>query len=173
MKNTFRYSLDFSDFVKYEKFCFKKYVLPQSIMTLIMIAAIVIYSGAAQKNIYVTIFGLLAAAAFAAGIYFKYTAGIRKKVKKYTVKDSLCFNENEITVNDNSIEIKNIPDESGVSFMGIYPFSIMTVIYENKDFFCFQIGGDARLLPKSSVPVNMREIVFNQIRSNRNCITVK
>lgn len=97
----------------------------------------------------------------------------QKTVDKILKLDNSFLSAKEMTIDDNSIEIKTLPKEGESAIMCVYPFSSMSVIYETKDYFQFVLTGEANMLPKKAIPKEIIEAVEKTIRKNPNYILLK
>lgn len=167
MKNTFRYHLTLEDYISYNKNAYKKSAITASIISGALIAIISIYYSFLIKNTIILIGVVLSIIILAAYNFYMYNKGIEKRFIKMYGNCKFYFEEKEITVTPDSIESKNFPDAEGAGLVGIYPYSIMKVIYETDTLFVFVIGNEAKLMPKRAVPPEMQEEVFAMLRSRK------
>ncbi len=109
------------------------------------------------------------------GAYFLYfyNTGIEKKVKKYIAADTQYLSPCEITVDENTVEYKNIPRMNEAGIISVYPFTVIRTIYEAENYFYFVIGFEVKILPKRDIPDEMKQQVFNQIKKNANYLFIK
>lgn len=175
MKSTFRYKLDADDYLKFEKFNLKqsRAVFPSGMMFM-FITGYLIYNGAMKKISigFAIITVVCSIIAFFAALYYVFNIRTKRNVNKYINADKSYLQPIEFSVDENSIEIKNIPQENEAGFVAVYPYSIMRAIFENEDYFYFIIGTEVRILPKSAVPEEMQELVIRQIRRNPKYVLV-
>lgn len=172
MRNTFRYTLTVQDFIRFEQMNAKR-TMRSSVFMIVMFLGLGVFYYITEKNTAILI-GFAVAAAFGIIFYaYNYYISLKKKVDNYTGKDSSYLKPTEITITDKAIETNNLPDENEAVILAIYPYSIMSVIYETNDYFYFFIGNEAKILPKSAVPNEMKELVFKEIKKNPNCIFIK
>ena len=167
MKNTFRYSLTLDDYLSYNRNAYKKSIIPASLFFGIFIAMTSVYYYYVMKKVSILIAIILFVIFGAAYIYFMYSKGIEKRLTKMYGNNKFYFEEKEITITPDSIESKNFPDADGAGIVGIYPYSIMKVIYETDTLFVFVIGNEAKLMPKRAIPPEMQNEVFAQLRSRK------
>ena len=97
----------------------------------------------------------------------------KKRVKRILAADSNYLTANEITIDDKAIEIKNIPNENQAGIVAVYPYSVMSVIYETTDYFYFFIGTEVKILAKKNIPQESAQYVKKIISSKRNYIYSK
>lgn len=104
-----------------------------------------------------------------------YTTSIasKKKVKNMISKDMNYLTPNEITIDEKTIEIKNIPQPNQMGIVSVYPYSIMNVIYETEECYFFFLGIEVKILPKRAIPQENKEYVEKTIRNNKNYVFVK
>lgn len=173
MRNTFRYSLDYQDFVNFEKFNLKKTIKSFILLFLMLITFFIFYFYVGSKNYNIIISVVIISVIFALSFFITYKAMPKKRVKEYIQKDNSYLKPIEMTITDNAIETNNLPDFNEAGIVAIYPYSIMNVIYETNDYFYFIICNEAKILPKRAIPDEMRELVFKEIKKNPNCVFVK
>ena len=97
----------------------------------------------------------------------------KKKVNRYIKSDASYLGENEITIDDKAIEIKNIPAEKETGVVCVYPYSVISIIYETENYFYFIVANEVKILPKRVIPQAMSQSVFNAINRNPNRMYVK
>lgn len=175
MKNTFRYSLAFEDYINFEKFSFRLRKVGFSVFLFIMLATgYLVYNIVKNGNIsweYYLYYAVVVVILLGFYFYSTYLAP-KVKAKKYT-RDKAYFGQSEISIDEKAVEIKNITEENQAEIDCIYPYSVINAIYETETYFYFIIGNEVKILPKSAVPNEMKEIVFKYIKGNQNCIFVK
>ena len=173
MRNTFRYSLNCQDFINFEKFNMKK----QSNIMFTFFLMVIVFFAIYCYMVFNSYYGLIFAAVFAvlAGLmlFCSFKISPKKRVNNYLKKDNSYLKTTEITITDKAIETNNLPNENEAGIVAIYPYSVMNAIYETDDYFYFFIGNEARILPKSAVPNEMKELVFKEIKNSQKCIFVK
>lgn len=167
MRNTFRYSLTLDDYLSYNRTAYKKSIMAMSVFVGSFIVITAVYYYFVMKNAAIFI-GLAVAVLFAATyMLYMYNIGIKKRFIRQNGNCRFYFEEKEITITPDSIESRNLPDADSAGIVGIYPYSIMKVIYETDSLFVFVIGNEAKMFPKRAVPPQMQEEVFNQLRSRK------
>ncbi len=173
MKNTFRSTLKKEDFVIWERLQYKRSKLIPTLIIALMFVSFSGYYLIANKNLTLIIAVLVAVVI--CGVYFLYVynKGIEKKVEEYIAADAQYLSQCEITIDENTIEGKNLPMINEAGIISVYPFSIMKAIYETENYFYFIIGFEIIILPKRDIPDEMKQQVFSQIKKNRNCIFLK
>lgn len=173
MKNKFRYSLSEQDYLFFERMQLKRRFLPGTIAMMSCFIVIGVYNYIAAKEP-VFLIGSVCAAVISILFYVLYNYSIiKKKVKIYLAMDRGYLGEAEITIDSNAVEIKNIPKENEAGIIMIYPYSIMRAVVENRDYFFFYIGMEAKILPKKYIPDEMKQQVFSSIKNNRNYVYMK
>lgn len=176
MRNTFRYALNFEDYLNFQKFTYKmKKTGFTTILLIMMTVGYFVYCVVRYRNISPEYYFYFGVAVLTLIVIMIYQSKIepKRKTKKYTSIDSSYFDVNEITVDDKTVEIKNIPKENQTGVVCVYPYTVMNAIYETENYFYFLVGSEVKILPKNAVPAEMKEIVFKEIKSNPNCIFVK
>lgn len=176
MRNTFRYSLTADDYLTYEKFAVK--LRKSNVFTIVMlmfVTAMAVYSAVRNGGLEIIHYVYYAAFVITIAVIGILTNFImpKKKVNRYLKSDTSYLGENEITIDDKCIEIKNIPTEKETGMICIYPYGIMPVIYETEEYYYFLIGNEIKILPKRVIPQTMREAVYKAINSNPNRVYVK
>ncbi len=172
MKNTFRSTLKKEDFIVWERLQFKRSKLIPMLITALIFIVFVIYYLIVNRNFSLIIAAVIAFVICGAYFLYFYNTGIEKKVKKYIAADTQYLSPCEITVDENTVEYKNIPrmNEAGIS---VYPFTVIRTIYEAENYFYFVIGFEVKILPKRDIPDEMKQQVFNQIKKNANYLFIK
>lgn len=167
MRDTFRYSLTLDDYLSYNRTAYKKSITAMSVLGGSFIVITAVYYYVLMKNAAIFIGLAVAVAIAAAYMLYMYNVGIKKRFIRQNGNSRYYFEEKEITITPDSIETKNFPDADSAGIVGIYPYSIMKVIYETDELFVFIIGNEAKMFPKRAVPPQMREEVFNRLRGRR------
>lgn len=174
MRNTFRYSVTCEDYINFYQYTYKRSILMGAGVTAGLFTFIALYYGFVLKDIWLA--GTVGAAICISAIYIFLNYNVLIKRKTIKIINS-CKEEYlrtvEATITDNTIESNNLPGENEAGVITIYPYSIMKMICENDDYFYFYIGIEAKILPKRAIPDEMKEAVYRQIRSNRNCMKAK
>lgn len=173
MKNTFRCSLTRQDYISFEKTKQKMYFIKPLLIFGAVGMVFIAYAAITSKNYTLLIamaISLVLAFVFCA---YSYNVTVKKTVDNYLKGDSSYLKPIEFTVDENTVEIKNLPEENEAGTVGIYPYSIMNAIYENEKYFYFIVGMEAKILPKVAVPEAMKAAVFSAIKNNPNCVFVK
>ena len=173
MKNTFRLTPNKEDFVIWERLQYKRSKLIPTLITALMFVTFFGYYLIANKNLTLIIAALVAVVICGAYFLYAYNVGIEKKVEKYITADAQYLSQCEITIDENTIEYKNLPMINEIGIISVYPYSIMRAIYETENYFYFIIGFEVKILPKRDIPDEMKQQVFSQIKKNRNCIFLK
>lgn len=173
MKNTFRSTLKKEDFIIWERLQFKRSRL---IPGLIMAVVFIIYAGyyyMVSQNLTLVISTVIATAFCGAYAFYVYNKGIEKRIDRYIAADSQYLSPYEISIDENTIEYKNLPMINEAGVVVICPYSIIRAIYETENYFYFYIGYEIKILPKRDIPDEMKQQVFSRIKKNRNCIFIK
>lgn len=173
MTNSFNYSLKAENFIDFERFYFKKFVLPRSFIFFAMFAAVLFVEIFSEKNPYIIGICAAAAAVFAFSLYYRYTVGIKKKVNKYINCDSAYLGEVKLTMDSYTAQWQNIPSPGEAEITTVYPFSVMNVIYDTEKFYCFQVGTEAKILPKDVIPPLIKVLVDGRITQQKNYVKIK
>lgn len=173
MRNIFRYSLTEEDYLSFEKMQLKRRVVLSTIVMTVCFLAIGFYNYIASKNPSILIGSIIAAVIALLTFAVLYITTVKRRVKRYIFMDSSYLGENEIIIDNNAIEIKNIPKENEAGIISIYPYKIMRAIVENNDYFYFYIGMEAKILPKRSIPNEMKQQIFSNIKNNKNYVYIK
>lgn len=173
MKNIFRYSLSEEDYLSFEKMQFKRGFFPSTIVMIVCFIFIGVYNYITEKNLIILIGTVVAVVILFLFFAIYNTAIVKGRVKKYIAMDSSYLGENEIIIDNNAVEIKNIPKENEAGIIAVYPYKIMRAIVENNDYFYFYIGMEAKILPKRCIPDEMKQQVFSSIKNNRNYVYMK
>lgn len=176
MKNTFRYALSFEDYLNFEKFSYKlKKTGTASVLLIMFATGYLVYSIVRYKELSAEYYFYYAVVVITliASTFYGYKIAPKQKAKKYTSADSSYFGMNEITVDEKTVEIKNIPEENQAGIVCVYPYTVMNAIYETEKYFYFLVGSEVKILPKNAVPDEMKTVVFRDIKNNPNCIFVK
>lgn len=176
MRNTFRYALKNDDYINFENFAYKIRKTGYVSLFLIMIATgFFVYNLVKYKIFSVEYYIYFAAVIFVLAFisFYRWKIEPKKRVKKYVCADNSYFDQNEITVDEKTVEFKNLPRENQAGIVCVYPFTAMNVIYETDKYFYFSVGAECRILPKDAVPKEMKEVVFKIIKNNPNYVFVK
>lgn len=173
MKNIFRYSLTEKDYLSFEKMQLKRRVVLSIIVLTVCFLAIGFYNYIAAKNTSILILSVIAAVISILLFSVMYTITAKRRVKRYIFMDSSYLGENEIIIDNNTVEIKIIPKENEAGIIAVYPYKIMRAIVENNDYFYFYIGMEAKILPKRCIPDEMRQQIFSNIKNNKNYVYMK
>ena len=172
MKNTFRSTLKKEDFIVWERLQFKRSKLIPMLITALIFIVFAIYYLIVNRNFSLIIAAVIAFVICGAYFLYFYNTGIEKKVKKYIAADTQYLSPCEITVDENTVEYKNIPRMNEAGIISVYPFTVIT-IYEAENYFYFVIGFEVKILPKRDIPDEMKQQVFNQIKKNANYLFIK
>lgn len=165
----FTYTPCFDDYISFEKFKFKRNrSLLFTYIICVFFIAMGIYDVIVSKDYQMLIFA--AAMALIDVLIAVYEMKIlpKKRVKRILAADSNYLTANEITIDDKAIEIKNIPNENQAGIVAVYPYSVMSVIYETTDYFYFFIGTEVKILAKKNIPQESAQYVKKIISSKRN-----
>ena len=122
MKNTFRSTLKKEDFIVWERLQFKRSKLIPMLITALIFIVFVIYYLIVNRNFSLIIAAVIAFVICGAYFLYFYNTGIEKKVKKYIAADTQYLSPCEITVDENTVEYKNIPrmNEAGIISLPFY-----------------------------------------------------
>lgn len=176
MRNTFRYSLTADDYLNYEKFAVKlRKSNVVSVVMIMILVAITVYYGVRNGGLEVQYYIYFVAFVVTVAMFTLFTNIIvpKKKVNRYIKSDASYLGENEITIDDKAIEIKNIPAEKETGVVCVYPYSVISIIYETENYFYFIVANEVKILPKRVIPQAMSQSVFNAINRNPNRMYVK
>lgn len=173
MRNTFRYSLTLDDYIKFYQMQYKRSLLPKYVLLWSIFIMFALYYSFVNKNIYFVIGTVFAVIITIPFVIYQLKKGAFKKEVDLIKGIPSYFKQTEITITDKTIETNNLPDLNEAGIIAVYPYSIMNVIYETNDYFYFVIGAEAKILPKSAIPNEMKKWVFEEIKKNPNCVFVK
>lgn len=173
MKNTFRSTLKKEDFIVWERLQFKRSKLIPMLITALMFIVFSIYYLIVNRNFTLIIATVIAFVVCGAYFLYFYNTGIEKRVKKYIAADAQYISPCEITVDENTVEYRNIPMMNEAGIINVYPFTVIRTIYETENYFYFVIGFEVKILPKRDIPDEMKQQVFNQIKKNANYLFIK
>lgn len=170
----FTYSLTDEDYIRFEKFKLKrnKTVFIVYIISLFYVA-MSIYDAIVYKAydlIFITIGFVILICAATAYVYF---AAPKKRVRKMLAADSTYTGENSIKIGEKEIEIKNLPRENQRGMVAVYPYSVMSAIYETEESYYFLIGMTVKILPKRVIPPVLSDYVKKTLSKNGNYIYLK
>lgn len=174
MRNTFRYSLTLQDYINYYQIQYKRIMKSSTKVIFAMFAFLALYYTFVYKDLIIA-FGMIIAILFSACMMLiNYKVIIKNNTKNMIKKSPRTYlRQIEITFTDREIETNNLPFENEAAFIAVYPYSIINAIIETDEYFVFNLGTVAKILPKRAIPPEMREQVFRQIRSNKNCTFLK
>lgn len=172
MKTTFKYALKEEDYLFFEK-TFAKRQFRAVLFPALIFVIYTIFVFTKSHDFTILFFLIAIILGMAIGYFVCIPISLKRKVKTYTDNDKSYFSPVEITIDDKKIEYKNIPEENEAGIIGIYPYSIMRAIIENKDYIYFYISNEVRILPKSAIPQEFKETVFNNIKKNANYTYMK
>lgn len=165
----FTYTPCFDDYISFENFKFKRNrSLLFTYIICVFFIAIGVYDVIVSKNYQMLVFAIAMALLDAVTAFYEMKIGPKKRVKKLLSSDSNYLTANEITIDDKAIEIKNIPNENQAGIVAVYPYSVMSVIYETTDYFYFFIGTEVKILAKKNIPQESAQYVKKIISSKRN-----
>lgn len=162
----FTFSLNEQDYINYQKFNFRK-----SRNFLLICLVMIFYAGI---NIIQAIFYkryelLLTAVLFIVFVLVIlavfYFVLLPKQVKKFVYADTGYSYTFQMNIGENEIEIKNIPKENERRFEGVYPYSVISAIYETNGYYYILIGLTIHILPKREIPPEMSDYVKNIFRT--------
>lgn len=173
MKNTFRSTLNKEDFISWERLQFKRSRLIPALIMAVMFVVYAVYYYITIQDLTLVIATVTAAVLCGAYALYMYNRGIEKRVERYIHSDSQYLSPYEITIDDSTIEYKNMPMINEAGIVIVCPYSVMRAIYETENYFYFYIGFEIKILPKRDIPDEMKQQVFAQIKKNRNCFFVK
>lgn len=170
----FTYTPCFDDYISFEKFKFKRNrSLLFTYIICVFFIAMGIYDVIVSKDYQMLIFAAAMALIDVLTAVYEMKILPKKRVKRILVADSNYLTANEITIDDKAIEIKNIPNENQAGIVAVYPYSVMSVIYETTDYFYFFIGTEVKILAKKNIPQESAQYVKKIISSKRNYIYSK
>lgn len=172
MRNTFRYALTVQDYIHFERMNMKR-AFRSSIVMIVMFLGLGVFLYITEKNLTILISFAIGSIVILLAHICSYYVSASKKAKNYVKKDNSYLKPTEITITDKTIETNNLPNENEAGMVAVYPYSIMNAIYETNEYFYFLIGNEAKILPKSAVPDEMKELVFKEIKKNPNCVFIK
>ncbi len=173
MKNTFRATLNKEDFVIWERLQFKRSRLMPTLITALMFIVFSAYYLIAEKNFTLIIAMVIAFVVCGAYFLYVYNVGIEKKVEKYLAADAQYLSPCEITIDENTVEYRNMPMMNEAGIINVYPYSVIRAIYETENYFYFNVGFELKILPKRDIPDGMKQQVFNYIKQNANYFFIK
>lgn len=170
----FTYTPCFDDYISFEKFKFKRNrSLLFTYIICVFFIAMGIYDVIVSKDYQMLIFAAAMALIDVLTAVYEIKILPKKRVKRILAADSNYLTANEITIDDKTIEIKNIPNENQAGIVAVYPYSVMSVIYETTDYFYFFIGTEVKILAKKNIPQESAQYVKKIISSKRNYIYSK
>lgn len=170
----FTYTPCFDDYISFEKFKFKRNrSLLFTYIICVFFIAMGIYDVIVSKDYQMLIFAAAMALIDVLTAVYEMKIWPKKRVKRILAADSNYLTANEITIDDKAIEIKNIPNENQAGIVAVYPYSVMSVIYETTDYFYFFIGTEVKILAKKNIPQESAQYVKKIISSKRNYIYSK
>lgn len=170
----FTYTPCFDDYISFEKFKFKRNrSLLFTYIICVFFIAMGIYDVIVSKDYQMLIFAAAMALIDVLTAVYEMKILPKKRVKRILAADSNYLTPNEITIDDKAIEIKNIPNENQAGIVAVYPYSVMSVIYETTDYFYFFIGTEVKILAKKNIPQESAQYVKKIISSKRNYIYSK
>lgn len=174
MMAEFIYSLTFDDYVNFEKFKLKrnKTSFFSYIMCLFFIATGV-YDAVVYKNHYLIIIAIIMILFVCATTLYSLKIAPKKRVKNLLTLDSTYLCQNKAVIDDKAIETRNIPYENQAGIVAVYPYSVMSVIYETEDYYYFFIATEVKILPKRAIPPELSDYVKKVISNNKNYMFIK
>lgn len=170
----FTYSLTFDDYLAFESFNIKrnKNVFFTYFICLLILANGV-YDAVANKSYFMLIIAAAFIVAEAISTFYSVKIAPKKRINKMISLDASYLGQNEIILDDRAVEIKNIPAQNEAGTVCIYPYSVMTVIYETEEYYYFFISNEVKILPKGIIPDEYREYVKKTLSKNQNYMFVK
>lgn len=170
----FVYSLTRDDYIGFEKFKLKrnKTSFFSYLMCLFFIATGV-YDAVVYKNLNMIIISAVTVISLCVLTLYSLKAAPEKRVKKLLSLDSAYLCQNKALINDKSIEIRNIPQENQAGTVAVYPYSIMSAIYETEEYFYFFIATEVKILPKRDIPAELFDYIKKVIAQNSNYLFIK
>lgn len=173
MKNTFRFTLSEQDYILFEKFNHKRTVRPIYIMIMLAIIAFEAYF-----YIKFRMPGYIMTCVFFLCVEFliywnRSNNGCENRVRRYIQNDKTYLKPQEISVDRKGIELTILSNEDEIQFKAIYPYSLMSVIFETDHYFYFVINNEVKILPKRDIPNEMHGEVLRLVKNNKNRIYVK
>lgn len=169
----FVYSLTYDDYVVFEKFKMKrnKTSFFSYLMCLFFIATGV-YDAVVYKNSDMIIISALIIFSVCAATLYSVKFAPKRRIRKLLSLDSAYLCRNRAVIDDKAIEIRNIPDKKQAGIVMVYPYSVMSAIYETQDYFYFFIVTEVKILPKRVIPAELFDYVEKIIRKNRNYLFI-
>lgn len=165
----FTYSLTYDDYLNFEKFRLKKnrtaflsYIICIAFLTM------GVYDAVAYKSYEMIIVAAILVLVELVTMLYTLNISPKKRVNKYISLDSSYLGEKEITIDEKAIELKYIPKLNEAAVVAIYPYSIMTAIYETEEYYYFILNSEVKILPKKVIPAEISESVKKIISKNGN-----
>lgn len=175
MIGSFIYSLTKEDYITFEKMKVKQSKTNLiSYFTALFLLVIGVFNAVSTKNYTNLIIPCIFIVATVFINYYAVKIRPKKVVNNYTQLDKSYFGQKKITVNNNSIEIEQLPSENGEpSAIGVYPYSAVGAIFESKDYYQIIMTTEATLIPKRDIPQEIAQSVENTFKRNPNYVFMK
>ncbi|MGN1203256.1 MAG: YcxB family protein, partial [Eubacterium sp.] len=165
----FIYSLTYEDYLCFESFKLKRNKTSFfSYLICLMFLVMGVYDAVVYKTFEVIILAAVMIAGVCISTFYAIKIAPKKRVKNLMALDSSYLGQSEIIIDDKAVEIKNIPQENEAGIVAVYPYSVMSAIYETEEYYYFFIGNEVRLLPKKAIPAEFSEYIKKTIGKNRN-----
>lgn len=170
----FIYSLTYDDYISFEKFKLKRNKTAFfSYITCLLFLIMGVYDAVVYKTFQIIVIAVIMIFAVFVSTAYSVNIAPKKRVKKYISLDPAYLGQKEIIVDEKKIEIKNIPAENEGAVVAVYPYSVMTAIYETSEYYYFFAGSEVKLLPKKAVPAELSENVNKFVKNNKNYMFFK
>lgn len=170
MDYKFNYSLDKKDLINFELFKLKRSKFMNMIyITVLIVLVINTYYAFSEKNYAYLLIPALYIVAI--GIYLFYIKKIRPDIRvKRCIKADVTYSElREVTISEKCVEFKTLPkNDSEPMIIGFYPYLTLGAIIETKEYLYFIATTGTNIVPKSVIPLEIRENVLKIIKKNRN-----
>lgn len=163
----------FEDYIEFEKF--KEKINKSFFLIYVMCSAFSVWSIylAVESKRYEMLLFIPAVILFMACDRFIKKSEQRKRITRMISLDSSYLNENQIIIDDNFIEIKTIPQQNQTGSVAVYPYSVISMIYETAQYYYFFIGTEVKILSKRDLPHGCEHDIKKILSSKRNYVFVK
>lgn len=170
----FVYSLTFDDYLGFEKFKLKRNKTSFfSYVMCLFFVAMGVYDAVVYKNLYLVFIAIIMVLFGAATSFYSLKIAPKKRVKNLLSLDSTYLCQNRAVIDERTIEIRNIPQENQPGIVAVYPYSVMSVIYETEDCYYFFITTEVKILPKRVIPPELSDYIKKVISKNKNYLYIK
>ena len=170
MDYKFNYSLDKKDVINFELFKLKRSKFMNMIyITVLIVLVINTYYAFSEKNYAYLLIPALYIVAI--GIYLFYIKKIRPDIRvKRCIKADVTYSElREVTISEKCVEFRTLPkNDSEPMIIGFYPYLTLGAIIETQEYLYFIATTGTNIVPKSVIPLEIRENVLKIIKKNRN-----